>query len=78
MWSLGMTYFTKAPDRRTLIKKICTHPCIVSVFIGFVLILWEIQCPPFRRNRSDDSGIPGRYGALVSLSAVNKANPDLN
>ena len=39
MWSLGMTYFTKAPDRKTLIKKICTHPCIVSVFIGFVLML---------------------------------------
>ena len=41
MWSLGMTYFTKAPDRKTLIKKICTHPCIVSVFIGFVLMLYR-------------------------------------
>ncbi len=47
MWSLGMTYFTKAPDRKTLIKKICTHPCIVSVFIGFVLMLLQIQIPGF-------------------------------
>ncbi len=47
MWSLGMTYFTKAPDRRTLIKKICTHPCIVSVFIGFVLMLLQMQIPGF-------------------------------
>ena len=47
MWSLGMTYFTKAPDRRALIKKICTHPCIVSVFIGFVLMLLQMQIPGF-------------------------------
>lgn len=47
MWSLGMTYFTKAPDRKTLIKKICTHPCIVSVFIGFVLMILQIQIPGF-------------------------------
>ena len=47
MWSLGMTYFTKAPDRKTLIKKICTHPCIVSVFIGFVLMLLQMQIPGF-------------------------------
>ena len=29
MWSIGMTYFTQAPDAKTLIRKVSTHPCIV-------------------------------------------------
>lgn len=37
MWSVGLTYFTEAPDKKTLFKKVATHPCILSVFIGFFL-----------------------------------------
>lgn len=61
MWSLGMTYFTESPDKKTLIKKICTHPCILAVFIGFVLMLLQYR-------------IPGFLGATVkSLSNANTA-----
>lgn len=42
MWSLGMAYFTECPDRRTLIKKVMTHPCIVAVFFGFAMLLLQI------------------------------------
>lgn len=47
MWSVGLTYFTEAPDRKTLAKKVMTHPCIVSVMIGFVIMLFQIQLPGF-------------------------------
>lgn len=47
MWSLGMTYFTESPDRKTLIKKVCTHPCILAVFAGFILMLGQLQLPGF-------------------------------
>ncbi|MGL5435040.1 MAG: AEC family transporter [Lachnospiraceae bacterium] len=47
MWSVGLTYFTEAPDRKKLIKKIMTHPCIVSVVIGFGLMISQLQLPGF-------------------------------
>ena len=45
MWSVGLTYFTEAPDEKTLFKKVATHPCILSVFIGFFLMVTQIQLP---------------------------------
>lgn len=47
MWSVGLTYFTEAPDKKTLAKKVLSHPCIVSVFIGFLLMVWQIPLPGF-------------------------------
>lgn len=47
MWSVGLTYFTEAPDKKTLAKKVLSHPCIVSVFIGFILMVWQIPLPGF-------------------------------
>lgn len=61
MWSLGMTYFTESPDRKTLIKKVCTHPCIIAVSIGFLLMLAQYR-------------ISGFIGATIrSLSNANTA-----
>lgn len=47
MWSVGLTYFTEAPDTKTLVKKVMSHPCIVSVFIGFLIMVFQIQLPGF-------------------------------
>lgn len=47
MWSVGLTYFTEAPDKKTLIKKVATHPCIVAVVIGFLLMIFQIPLPGF-------------------------------
>ena len=47
MWSIGLTYFTQAPDAKSLIKKVCTHPCIVSVFAGLLIMILQIQLPGF-------------------------------
>lgn len=38
MWSAGLSLFTTT-DSKSVIKKLLTHPCIVAVFIGFVLML---------------------------------------
>ena len=45
MWSVGLTYFTEAPDKKTLCKKVATHPCILSVLIGFLLMVTQIRLP---------------------------------
>ncbi len=43
MWSLGLSYFTEAPDARTLVKKVMTHPCIIAVLVGFVIMGFQIE-----------------------------------
>ena len=45
MWSMGLTYFTEAPDRKTLVKKIATHPCILAVVFGIIIMVFQIPLP---------------------------------
>ena len=45
MWSAGLTYFTEAPDKKTLVKKVTTHPCILAVGLGLVLMISGIRLP---------------------------------
>lgn len=47
MWSVGLTYFTEAPDKKTLVKKVLSHPCILSVFIGFAIMVSQVPLPGF-------------------------------
>jgi predicted permease len=47
MWSAGISVFTEAPDKRTLVKKVVTHPCIIACFIGVILMLTQLQLPGF-------------------------------
>ena len=47
MWSAGISFFTEAPDRKTLAKKVLTHPCIVSAFIGIILMVTQFPLPEF-------------------------------
>ena len=47
MWSIGMTYFTQAPDAKTLIRKVSTHPCILSVVAGLLIMVLQIPLPGF-------------------------------
>lgn len=47
MWSAGVSYFTHTTDKKSLIKKVATHPCIVAVYIGLFLMITQIQIPGF-------------------------------
>ena len=44
MWSFGVTCFTGTRGKGVL-KKILTHPCIVAVFIGMILMITQLQLP---------------------------------
>ncbi len=50
MWSAGISYFTESPDRKTVIKKVITHPCIVAVYIGMVIMIFNLSLPLFLEN----------------------------
>lgn len=47
MWSAGISYFTESPDRKSVVKKVLTHPCIVSVYIGLFFMITQISMPSF-------------------------------
>ncbi len=47
MWSLGLTYFTECPDRKSLVKKVGTHPCIIAVAVGLFLMIFQLKLPGF-------------------------------
>lgn len=44
MWSAGVSCFTTAKGK-DVIKKVITHPCIIAVFVGFVLMLVPFDLP---------------------------------
>ncbi|HCT63901.1 MAG TPA: autotransporter [Lachnospiraceae bacterium] len=45
-WTIGTAMFVKT-DRKQIIKTIFTHPCIVSVFIGMILMVTPLHLPVF-------------------------------
>lgn len=46
MWSAGVSCFTGAKGKN-VVKKVLTHPCIVAVMIGLVLMIFQVQLPEF-------------------------------
>lgn len=44
MWSFGVTCFTGAKGKGVM-KKILTHPCIVAVVLGMILMITQLQLP---------------------------------
>ncbi len=46
MWSAGVSCFTEAKGK-DIIKKVLTHPCIVAVMIGMILMGFQIKLPEF-------------------------------
>lgn len=44
MWSAGVSCFTQAKGK-DIVKKVLTHPCIIAVFIGVILMVTQVQLP---------------------------------
>lgn len=44
MWSAGVSCFTGTRGKN-VIKKICTHPCIIAVAVGLILMTAQIRLP---------------------------------
>ena len=45
MWSSGLAVFSGSHDRKATVKKVVTHPCILSCILGIVLKLLGLQLP---------------------------------
>lgn len=47
MWSAGLSYFTESSSKKALVKKVATHPCIVAVYVGLILLITQLSLPEF-------------------------------
>lgn len=56
MWSAGVSYFTKGTDRKTILKRVVTHPCIIAVAVGMILMLTRVSLPSFLNAALKDIG----------------------
>lgn len=56
MWSAGVSYFTKGRDRKAIVKRVLTHPCIIAVFLGMILMLTQVSLPAFLDAALKDIG----------------------
>ncbi len=46
MWSAGTSYFVAgSTDKKKVLKNILTHPCLVAVYTGVILMLTQIPLP---------------------------------
>lgn len=46
MWSVGTSYFIEEKtDKKQVIRNVLTHPCLVAVYIGLLLMVTQFQLP---------------------------------
>lgn len=49
MWTVGMAVFLKGQKNKAW-KNVLTHPCIVAIYLGVLVMISGIQFPPFLQN----------------------------
>ncbi|GLC80388.1 AEC family transporter [Lacrimispora brassicae] len=70
MWSAGVSYFTESPDRKTVVKKVLTHPCIIAVYIGLILMITRLSLPAFLQNTIRSVGGCTTTVSMVLIGAI--------
>lgn len=70
MWSAGVSYFTESPDRRTVVKKVLTHPCIVAVYIGLILMITQFSMPAFLEDTIRNIGNCTTTVSMVLIGTI--------
>ena len=46
MWSEGISLYSGEKDRKAVLKKVLTHPCVIACMIGLVIMIGRIDLPP--------------------------------
>lgn len=61
MWSSGLSVFTETSNKMQTLKKVLTHPCVITCEIGIVLMLTGWHLP---------AGISGTVNALSNCNTA--------
>lgn len=69
LWSAGLSLFTDA-GRKDIVKKLLTHPCIIAVEIGLVLMLGRITLPAMAETALRSIGSCTTVLSMLTIGAV--------
>lgn len=47
MWTAGIAYYAGGSDKKAVLKRLLTHPCIIACTIGIVLMVTQLPLPTF-------------------------------
>lgn len=47
MWTAGISYFQKGVDKKQVYLKVLVNPCMIAMYIGFVVMFTDITLPAF-------------------------------
>ena len=70
MWAAGVSYFTKGADRKTILKRVLTHPCIIAVAVGMVLMLTQVSLPSFLDAALKDIGSCNTAMSMLVIGTI--------
>ncbi len=70
MWSVGLAYFTETTNKRDVVKKVMTNPCIIAFFIGLILMITQIRLPGFLDKTISSLGSCTTAVSMVFIGAV--------
>lgn len=70
MWSAGVSFFTESPDKKTLVKKVVTHPCIVACMIGIIVMGLQITLPDFLFDTINNIGKCTMAITMILIGAI--------
>lgn len=45
MWSEGLAFYSGVSDKKTTVKKVVTHPCVIACFLGLAVMVCAIPIP---------------------------------
>lgn len=73
MWSAGIACFTESPDIKTVVRKIAVHPCIIAVYIGLCLLIFQRPLGMIYAVLTDSSEPQFRAVIQTAVRATDKA-----
>ena len=45
MWSVGLSMFTGVSEKRTAVRKLITHPCVIACILGLLFMVLKLPFP---------------------------------
>ena len=72
MWSAGIACFTETPDMKSVVKKLALHPCIVAVYIGLGLLLFQQPLGAAYEAVLACPAVPVAVGGRMIVGALDK------
>ena len=65
MWSAGISCFTSSGSKKEIFKRVALHPCIIAVYVGLILMFFQIPLPVFL-----DKTLRSVGGCTTSISMI--------